>query len=150
MANKSIQANKLRQLLRLFNEGHTKMFISKMTGLSRNTINKYIGRLRKVNIPEQDILSLDDKGLTDTLQEAVVNEKRAGKLRKLFRYFSETMANMSPGRVSLMKLWTEYKALDPHAYSKTRFYHYFSFWNENQRKWHRHAESPEEGVMQNE
>ena len=41
MANQIISMNKLKQFLKLSLKGHSYRQISEMTGMSRNTINKY-------------------------------------------------------------------------------------------------------------
>ena len=44
MANKTILMTKIRQILRLFTQGKSKVQISEQTGASRNTVKKYIRR----------------------------------------------------------------------------------------------------------
>jgi len=42
MANKPISMSKLRQVLKLYCQGQNKLQVSTITGLSRNTVKKYI------------------------------------------------------------------------------------------------------------
>ena len=42
MANKKTDMSKLRQMLRLYAQGESKLKISDMTGVSRNTLKKYL------------------------------------------------------------------------------------------------------------
>lgn len=41
MANKGINMSKLRQMLRLYAKGESKLKINELTGVSRNTLKKY-------------------------------------------------------------------------------------------------------------
>ena len=42
MANKKTDMSKLRQILRLYAQGESKLKISELTGVSRNTLKKYL------------------------------------------------------------------------------------------------------------
>ena len=42
MANKKIDMSKLRQMLRLYAQGESKLKISELTGVSRNTLKRYL------------------------------------------------------------------------------------------------------------
>ena len=42
MANKKTDMSKLRQMLRLYAQGESKLKISGLTGVSRNTLKKYL------------------------------------------------------------------------------------------------------------
>jgi len=42
MANKKTDMSKLRQMLRLYTQGESKLKISELTGVSRNTLKKYL------------------------------------------------------------------------------------------------------------
>src|SRR4030066_391242 len=42
MANKKTNMSKLRQMLRLYAQGESKLKISELTGVSRNTLKKYL------------------------------------------------------------------------------------------------------------
>ena len=42
MANKKTDMSKLRQMLRLYAQGESKLKISDLTGVSRNTLKKYL------------------------------------------------------------------------------------------------------------
>ena len=66
MANKTITMNKIRQIIRLHTQAKGSKWISKHTGVSRNTVKKYIytfthrielkgESLRKRNLKESEI-----------------------------------------------------------------------------------------------
>jgi DNA-binding NarL/FixJ family response regulator len=48
MAAKPIDMSKLRQVLRLYSQGKSKIFISNYIPLSRNTVKKYIKRFNEL------------------------------------------------------------------------------------------------------
>ena len=50
MANKPINMNKVRQILRLHSQGYKKLQIAEQTGISRNTIKKYLKEFTESNL----------------------------------------------------------------------------------------------------
>jgi len=54
MANKRKDMSKLRQMLRLYSQGESKLQISYLTGISRNTVKKYIKQYEgfEISMPE--------------------------------------------------------------------------------------------------
>lgn len=70
MANKSIHMSKLRHILKLYCQGRSKLHISSTTGLSRNTLKKYLHTkadgtyLKEITkMEKQDLLIIDDFGI---------------------------------------------------------------------------------------
>ncbi len=53
MANKRITMSKLRQMLRLYDQGESKKRIGVLCGLSRNTVKKYLNRLEASGIIDE-------------------------------------------------------------------------------------------------
>ena len=51
MANKKTDMSKLRQILRLHARGESKLKISELTGVSRNTLKKYVSIRRSTCCP---------------------------------------------------------------------------------------------------
>jgi hypothetical protein len=65
MANKPIQMSKLRQVLKLHCQGQSKLHISKSTGLSRNTVKKYLNILAGLKTTWEEVSRLSDKDLDE-------------------------------------------------------------------------------------
>src|SRR5580693_3917058 len=63
MANKIILMTKLRQILRLFAQGESKRKISERTGISRNTLKKYILEYLEKRLTIEVINEMSDHAL---------------------------------------------------------------------------------------
>lgn len=63
MANKTIDKSKIKQILRLFTQGKSKVFISQQTGVSRNTVKRYIRRFLYEKLTFEDFTRLTDTKL---------------------------------------------------------------------------------------
>ena len=65
MLKNKVPMSKIRQALRLYTQGKSKMFIKELTGLSRNTVKKYINLFIQNKHSIEDITNLSDKELDD-------------------------------------------------------------------------------------
>ncbi len=70
MANKKTDMSKLRQMLRLYAQGERKLKISDLTGVSRNTLKKYLKIYHGLNLSIKDIEMLSDKNWISCLARA--------------------------------------------------------------------------------
>src|SRR5690242_10819802 len=59
MPNKTIDMFKIRQILRLYADGYGSKFISKTTGVARNTVKKYLLQFveMRLTISDTDLMS---------------------------------------------------------------------------------------------
>ena len=60
MANKKTDMSKIRQMLRLFAQGESKLKISELTGVSRNTLKKYLKIYTRLGLTPEIVESLSD------------------------------------------------------------------------------------------
>lgn len=63
MPNKTIEMFKIRQILRLYADGYGSKFISKTTGVARNTVKKYLLEFVEQRLSIKDIDSMNDAQL---------------------------------------------------------------------------------------
>jgi len=63
MSNKPIDMFKIRQLLRFYADGRGSKFISRATGISRNTIKKYLLRFIELRLTIEQMEAMNDKQL---------------------------------------------------------------------------------------
>ena len=63
MANKPISMSKIRQILRLYSQGSSNLAINRLTGISRNTLKKYIRDYKALNLNIIEIEELSDYDL---------------------------------------------------------------------------------------
>jgi transposase len=65
MANNPISMSKIRQILRLHSQGRSKLLIAGQTGVSRNTLKKYLKEFERSGLSFEEITALSDKDLED-------------------------------------------------------------------------------------
>jgi len=63
MSNKPIDMFKIRQLLRLYADGRGSKFISKATGIARNTVKKYLLQFIELRLTIDRVEAMSDKQL---------------------------------------------------------------------------------------
>ncbi len=63
MASKTIDMSKVRQILRLFTQGKSKVSISQQTGASRNTVKRCIRKFLQEKLTFEHLSSLEDADL---------------------------------------------------------------------------------------
>ena len=61
MSNKPIEMFKIRQVLRLYADGRGSKFISKTTGIARNTIKKYLLLFVQLRLTIESVEAMSDK-----------------------------------------------------------------------------------------
>jgi transposase len=127
MANKPIKMSKLRQVFKLHCQGQSKLYISTVTGLSRNTVSKYINNFIALKSTWEETNALSDKDLDDLFcksPEVIPSDK----LSRLHRFFSESSKRLGQCGVNRIYLWVEYKTKDPEGYGRTGFYRHYDNW----------------------
>jgi len=85
MANKRTDMSKQRQLLRLYFQGEKKLTISTLTGVSRNTLKKYLRIYHGLDLSIKDIEMLSDKSLDELIGMLVEAEWDDRQMRNLER-----------------------------------------------------------------
>jgi transposase len=127
MANKPIQMSKLRQVLRLYCQGDSKLHISTFTGLSRNTVSKYVDAFIGLKTTWEEASRLSDTDLDELFCKApvIVPPER---LEDLHKYFKEGEKRLLKRGVTYKHLWEEYHQQHPEGYGRTQFYLYYCAW----------------------
>jgi transposase len=127
MANKPIQMSKLRQVLKLHCQGQSKLHISKSTGLSRNTVKKYLNILVGLKTTWEEVSRLSDKDLDELFckePEEIADERVA----TLHLFFKENEKRLQQRGVTVLRLWEFYKRDYVGGFSRTTFYHHYNLW----------------------
>ena len=123
MAAKTIPMSTIKQVLRLFYQGKSRLEISRITGLSRNTVKKYIRLSEEGDFSQNRILGCEDEELELFLSGGKNAEEslRYANLRDQFDYLSSELKRK---HVTRKLLWIEYKKGDPDGYEYSQFcYH---------------------------
>lgn len=119
--------SKVRQILRLYSQGRSKLLIAKQTGVSRNTLKKYLKEFELSGLSFKEVNELGDKDLEDLF---IKHEEQpiTPKLQTLYNLFPAMDKELKRKGVTRLLLWEEYKLKHPDGYSKSQFKHYFAQW----------------------
>jgi transposase len=123
MSRKLISMEQIKQILQLHNDGIGIREIARRTGLSRNSIRKYIGR---VNINSDK----EDAGLSDKQLASAAYEKRplltdARRKESLETHFAYAQKELGKTGVTRQLLWIEYKEQYADGYNYSQYCHHF-------------------------
>jgi transposase len=127
VANNPISMSKIRQVLRLFDQGRSKLQIAEQTGISRNTLKKYLKQFTDSKLSFEEISALSDKDLEDLFvkpPERTVNEK----LQTLFDLFPSLDKELKKKGMTRQLLWEQYRRGHPDGLGISQFKHYFARW----------------------
>lgn len=127
MANKPITMSKLRQVLKFHCQGQSKLKISNLTSLSRNTVIKYINTFTALKTTWEEVNQLLDKDLDELFckeQELPLDHR----LISLHDFFKSQEKRLRQRGVTLLRLWEEYQAENPEGFKMTSFYNHYKLW----------------------
>jgi transposase len=110
MAQKTIAMEQLKQILQLQADGISIREIARRVGISRNSVRKYLSRLK---VDDNN----SDRDLTDKAYNNDILELDAERLRQVTAHFSATGPELSRTGVTRQLLWKEYLAQNPDGYS---------------------------------
>lgn len=127
MANKRIDMLQLKQLLRLYTQGVSKLKISKQLGLSRNTVKKYIGLFHEHRLTYEELSELSAEDIEDLFDTSVLEPD--GKEKLLDAYFPYVSKELKKVGVTRFILWEEYKNKYAEGYSYSQFCHLYKQWS---------------------
>ena len=106
----------IKQVLQLYNDGVNTREIERRTGVSRNSIKKY---LKLINASAES--ALNDAALAQKAYNAANNTFKANQLETLFKYFRSTETELSKTGVTRLLLWQEYLQQHPDGYSYSQY-----------------------------
>ena len=128
MANKLIAMNKIKQIIRLYTQSKGTKYISRQTGVARNTVKKYLLGFQKTRLTYQDIHEQSDQQISELFgKPPLVKEpsKRYQDLRDFFPHIDKTLRRKGFTRE---KLWKEYLEKHPDGYRYTMFCMSYAAW----------------------
>jgi len=127
MANKKIDMSKLRQMLRLSSQGESKLKISSLTGVSRNTLKKYLKIYDQLGLDIADIESKSDQELDHLFGENLIPEPK-DKYKVLEDFFPVMEKELKKRGITRRILWERYLITDPKGYKLSQFKHHYQQW----------------------
>lgn len=129
MANKTINMSKLRQMLRLYSQGESKLKISELTGISRNTLKKYIKRFIQFGINIKDIERISDEELDCLFDENFINEPTE-RYKNLSQLFPQIEKDLRKRGITRLILWQQYIQQYPDGYKLSQFKEHYRRWSQ--------------------
>ena len=127
MANKTILMTKIRQILRFFTQGKSKVQISKQTGASRNTVKKYIHRFIAEKMTFDTLSSMSDTDL-EVLFGSLELPDTNPRYEQLHHMLPDLEKQFKKRGVTISLLWQSYRQAYADGYGKTQFHHYFTIY----------------------
>jgi transposase len=127
MANKKINMSKIRQMLRLYAQGESKLKISELTGVSRNTLKKYLKIYSRLGLGLHDIEKLSDQELDNLFGENLLPEP-CDKYKALESFFPAMEKELKKRGITRQILWEKYIAMHPDGYKVSQFKYHYQQW----------------------
>lgn len=121
MANKTIAMIQLRQILRLYSQGKNKLQIAILTGVSRNTVKRYLRKFDEGKYTYEAINNLADHELEILFGSEEKGSISNTKLQVLHELFPELSKQLKRKGMSLIKLWEQYHRQYPDGYRRSQF-----------------------------
>jgi transposase len=127
MANKPISMIKIRQILRMHTQGHSKLKIAMQTGVARNTLKKYLAAFAASGLSFEQINLLSDKDLEDLFIKPE-DKPLSEKLQTLFNLFPAIDKGLKKKGVTRQMLWQQYRQANPNGLGVSQFKQYYAQW----------------------
>lgn len=127
MANTTISMSKIRQILRMYNQGRSKLSISTHVGVSRNTTKLYLKAFNSSGFTFEEVNSLNDKELEDFFGKTREHAPNS-RLLALQRCFPNIDKELKRTGVTRMMLWQAYLKEFPKGFHYTQFCFYYNQW----------------------
>jgi transposase len=127
MANKSISMRRVRQIIKLYNQGIGKKKIGTRLGMSKNTVKLYIETYYSLKITWDELSRLDDFELNKLFhppRELILNDK----VQQLYDFFPEMEKQLRKRGMTIAMQFRQYKELYPDSLGETSFYFYYQRW----------------------
>lgn len=130
MSNKAITMSKIRQLLRLYQQEESKMKISALTGISRNTVKKYIKCYHRLNVTFEELESYSDNRLEEIFGIGILPDP-ADRKADLLGLFPEIEKKLKKRGYTGKLAWMDYRERYPEGYSYSHFKDIYSHWKKS-------------------
>ena len=126
MSNKQIEMRKIKKIFKLYAEAVSQRMISKQTGVSRNTVVKYIAFFKQYKLTLEEVSKLSLEELHGLF---LAKEKpKSAQLQTLEAYFPYFDKELKKTGVTQELLWREYKQNHPDGYMLTQFCYWYREW----------------------
>lgn len=104
MANQNIDMSKLRQILKFYDQHKGTCTIRVLTGVSRNVDKKYIALYKALQIPWNELGTLNERDLNALFLEVDIMPDPPAKHKELYAYFPAAEKRLKQPRMTLKLL----------------------------------------------
>jgi transposase len=120
MAGKIVDMSKIKQVLRLHDEGKSNREIARVLNINKETVNNYVKTLKEHPSDMEKLLTLDDPELERKFHEGnpAYTDKRFNEFSSLLPYLQKELERK---HVTRRLLWEEYIKKYPGGYRFTQF-----------------------------
>lgn len=121
MANRPLTMNKIKQILRGHFEGHGSKQLSKMTGVSRNTVKSYLRRFQETGLHFDQITQLSDQALAELILGPPAPTLQSDRLEVLLPLLPGIAKELRKKGMTQQRLWEEYRLKHPDGFQSSQF-----------------------------
>jgi transposase len=127
MAGKTKSMTQIRKILQSARHGQSIREIARNTGMSKNTVKRYLRKIAEQGYATEGVLKMNDKALSQIVERPPGKEEtdRYESLEKRFAAMSEELRQVGMTR---MRLWEAYRQEEPGGYKYSQFCEYFRRW----------------------
>ena len=120
MSNKPIDMFKIRQLLRLYADGRGTKFISRATGISPNTVKKYLLQFVALRLTIKEVESMSDKELAIgfLIEKPKTDSSRGSDLQALLPQLADKLKKRG---ITKQMVYSDYISRCPEGYKLSAF-----------------------------
>lgn len=129
MANKTISMSKLRQIIRLKEQGISNRKIASMLGTHRETVRTYINQIDQLGLSCKELLEHEDSLLENLFVKHKHRLKDAVRLEQLLSFFPPMEKELGRVGVDKWNLWLEYKEAHGDGYAYSHFCREYNRWH---------------------
>jgi len=131
MANKSTGSVRIREIIRMKENGLSNNQIAKNLGKSRTTSIKYLGAIAASGVCLKELLELKGEDLSELFEvpNALSPVNRAQIRKDLYSFFPYPEKELKRVGVTRHLLWAEYKAKHPEGVMYSQFCEHYNKWN---------------------
>ena len=121
MSNKPIKMNKLRTIIRLYEEQTGLKTIAVMARTSRNTVKKYIQKWNSLGLSYETFQQKSEAELHDLFCVRESSDFCNPRMEELDRLMPDICKALSKRGVTTLQLWDQYRESHPDGYGLTQF-----------------------------
>lgn len=127
MSNSLIIMSKVRAILEMHAQGVSKKTMSSRTGVSRNTVKKYIREFIAKGVLLEELMKLSDTELEKVfmVEPSYPNDEKYSQLKELFSGMEKELKRKG---ATLQKEWEKYMLVYPDGYRLSQFKVHYNRW----------------------